>query len=193
MYGNSTRNTPYVKKHIGADGKEASLELAPGYLNDYPECNCINSQFIRTDASIADDSTVGKMSAKRLTSYQASVAQQKQDLNCSDAPFNSYVDSVVKENISFCLNVCNKCKALAIDNSKVSIKQECKATINDASNSQVDQPTKAAAMDDEDEKEEEEQRKKEREANKKMVNEAKEKLLEQQALADKLKKRKRRI
>ena len=189
MYGNSTKKIPRQLKKIGDDGKEFPVNVPEGYNNDYPECNCINSQFLRTNATTAD--SVGGMTAKSLNSKQAAIAQQKSDQYCAkDNPgaYNAYVANIRKENISFCLNVANNIKALAMDDSKIKIEQNCNANINKAANRKAEQSNKAGAMDAEDNKATEAAQRAAREANQKLVNEAKERLKEQQALADKARK-----
>ena len=182
MYGNNIRKIPRKLEKLGVP---EPIIVPEGYNNDYPECNCINSQFLRTNATTSD--STGGLTAKSLNSMQAAIAQQKADMYCAKGnpgAYNSYVANIRKENISFCLNVANNVKALATDDAKIKIEQSCNASINNA----TDSKNKNASMNAEDEEREREANEAAMEANRKLVEEAKKKLKEQQALAAQAKK-----
>ena len=180
MYGSASKiDGDYVKKKLTSKG-EKKIRLRAGYHNAYPECSCINSQFLKTDASVVGETT-GKIASLGLSGYQANTLQQKQDINCTDQPFNSTVDQVVKGATMVCVNICNKCKALAINGSKVRISQTCQTNLSKAPRNT--NHGKINAMDAEDKKKENAKRKAEIAQNRKLVEDTQRKLKEQEALA----------
>ena len=144
FYGNSINNATdkvyYLDKNGDRKYKDYNIAGSKYLKNDYPDCNCTNSHFVKL-APQGDDGT-------RLSADQTATVQQLQDAYCRNSPNGSYVRSISDTNVQLCVNIASNIKALATDDAEINLNQSCKASTKVKKRTTV----KKVDMDEEDSK-----------------------------------------
>ena len=145
FYGNSINNATdkvyYLDKNGDRRVKVYDIQGSKYLKNDYPDCNCVNSHFVKLPPS-GDDGT-------RLSADQTATVQQLQDAYCRNSPNGSYVRSISDSNVQLCVNIASNIKALATDDAEINLNQSCKP-----STKVTNRTSKKVDMDNEDNKKE---------------------------------------